>query len=295
MVELEMSISGKPINLKERSGEFGNTPIIDAIISNNKILAKEYINQADLEALNMADLQPQCLNTPLILAIKMGWEDIAIDLIKKGVNIHLTAADGFTALHYACLTRQDAVITALLAKGAKPDLQTEFKATARDYYLYNFSSLDNEGSYRIMQGTRPILQHGHPPLADIRHIIHYPSNFPHQKPLNQKIIKALGSKEELSENFRKRLEETRKKMINHQLDVILSWGPCSKLQSELQVEFDEIFSKKYNDLLERFGASYPIKLLKEEALSVAKEELIQKKLHDLRNLKESKDSFKLKR
>lgn len=99
-----------------------NTLLHDLILSNSIDSAKHVIAQ-DMTAndgitiINHRSLE----NTPLMLALKTGAIEIALAILDHGkVDVHQTDCRGLTALHWACMLRQDAVISRLLDKGANP-------------------------------------------------------------------------------------------------------------------------------------------------------------------------------
>jgi hypothetical protein len=58
-------------------------------------------------------------NTPLMMAMSAGHPGIATMLIQKGADLNLTNQYGFTALHYAKITKSEYLIDFLLGQGAK--------------------------------------------------------------------------------------------------------------------------------------------------------------------------------
>jgi len=56
--------------------------------------------------------------TPLMIAAKHGWEDVALKLLKAGASLdHLSKAGKNTILHFACSGGSLNLVKALLAKG----------------------------------------------------------------------------------------------------------------------------------------------------------------------------------
>lgn len=103
-----------------------NTLLHDLILENNVELAKKVIAE-DMQAkdgvtiINILALE----NSPLMLAAKTGAIEIALAILQhEKVNVHEVDSRGLTALHWACMFRQDTLIQALLDKGANPLHQT---------------------------------------------------------------------------------------------------------------------------------------------------------------------------
>jgi len=132
----------------KRSGEFNNTPLIEAIAYDdideaNRILNKypehaKYINLHD-EAKHSG-----CGNSALQLAVMRGHIDLAKRLLKLGADAATTNADNSTALHYVCLFRDNELIKIMQKKmGDKIFNETLNKPnkdghSPKDLYLYNF-------------------------------------------------------------------------------------------------------------------------------------------------------------
>lgn len=83
-----------------------------------------------------------CLNTPLVLAVKKGLKDTAIALIHAGADLNIACKDGLTALHWACILRQNDIISELLEQGADPTLTSQYGFNAYQYYNYNIHLMD---------------------------------------------------------------------------------------------------------------------------------------------------------
>jgi ankyrin repeat protein len=161
-------IQSKQLACRDKT-QFANTPILEAIASRDKTKVEDYIERADIPTLEMADQQKDSQNNALILAIKQGWNDIAVKLINKGVSVHHQAADDFTALHYAALTGQDDVISALISKGADLKKLNKYNATALDYYLLcTTSEFEQIGKYTT--GGVPCKTSSSSMTRDLRHL-----------------------------------------------------------------------------------------------------------------------------
>lgn len=102
----------------------------------NKLRAANRLLNLDTEhvAINLADEWPTCQNTPLILAAKINADTILKQLIDGGADLDRQDYRGYTALHYACLYRNDAAITMLLDAGASVYLRDAFDKLPQDYY-----------------------------------------------------------------------------------------------------------------------------------------------------------------
>ena len=67
--------------------------------------------------------------TVLHLAIERGFEDIALELLKAGADVHTKDAKGWTALHWACCKGFKEVVQMLINKGSKLDERDKFGQT----------------------------------------------------------------------------------------------------------------------------------------------------------------------
>ena len=67
--------------------------------------------------------------TVLHLAIERGFEDIALELLKAGADVHTKDAIGWTALHWACCKGFKEVVEMLINKGSKVDERDMFGQT----------------------------------------------------------------------------------------------------------------------------------------------------------------------
>lgn len=85
-------------------------------------------------ALNLADCWPTSRSTPLLLAAKIGATSMMLELIERGADVNATDYRGFTALHYACMLRDNEAIEALLSAGAVTDSQDIFGEFPIKYY-----------------------------------------------------------------------------------------------------------------------------------------------------------------
>ncbi len=99
-----------------------NTILHDAIINDDLELALHVITQDSSAFDGQSIINNRSLgNTALLLALKTGSMTIAEALLRyPAIDIHITDERGLTALHWACMLRQDRIITPLLDKGADP-------------------------------------------------------------------------------------------------------------------------------------------------------------------------------
>jgi hypothetical protein len=103
-----------------------NTLLHDLILENNVARAKAVIDEDQHAADGLTIINQKALgNTPLLLALKTGAIEIALAILEHNkINVSDVDSRGLTALHWACMLRQDAVIQQLLEKGADPLHQT---------------------------------------------------------------------------------------------------------------------------------------------------------------------------
>jgi hypothetical protein len=101
-----------------------NTALHDAIINNNTALATRYVTldkEGFVEDGRSIINERSGGNTPLLLALKRGDIETALAILAHPhVDVSLPDSNNLTALHWACMLRQDEVIHALIAKGANP-------------------------------------------------------------------------------------------------------------------------------------------------------------------------------
>lgn len=123
--------------------KMGNTQLTAAIAYGNKAEVNKLIAALpDMDPMiNQADTHPDCNNTPLMFAIKKGWEDTALALIKKGADNHTSVA-GHTCLHYACMVGMEEVIKELVSRGANINAKNAYGALPLDYYCYSVNGID---------------------------------------------------------------------------------------------------------------------------------------------------------
>ena len=66
---------------------------------------------------------------PLIGTIEEGHEDVALELLSVGVDIHVKDEDGRTALHWACEKGLEEVVETLISLGSQVDERDMFGLT----------------------------------------------------------------------------------------------------------------------------------------------------------------------
>lgn len=139
---------------KDHRTRHHNTFLLQAIAWNRKTAALKLIKlDKDRLSLNLKDEWPTCQNTPIILAAKINDIDIVEHLILAGANINEQDYRGFTALHYACLYRNNAMIIKLLAAGADITLTNAFGHLAHDYYKMEIDLEDLRYRYGYSGGA----------------------------------------------------------------------------------------------------------------------------------------------
>lgn len=131
---------------------FKNTPILYAIATGKvnlaHLLAEEMMKRGGdvASTLDQTDgWSEECGNTPLSLAIKMGYEDLALTLLNSGlINIKHQFPNNYSYLHFAGIFRMDFVETKLVELGIDTTLKNKFGITAAEYRAYQFTDLDFE-------------------------------------------------------------------------------------------------------------------------------------------------------
>src|SRR3990167_4144653 len=114
------------------------------------------------ENLFLPDTFESSLSTPLILASKVGNNQVAmllIGLCKEEGNLNLADYKGNTALHYASLMRNNALIEALLLSGADPNIKNEAGLSAFEYYHFNIYPQDLEYRYGVCRRDPNLMWH----------------------------------------------------------------------------------------------------------------------------------------
>jgi hypothetical protein len=103
-----------------------NSILHDAIVDNDIATAIHVILQDAAASDGQTIINKTSLgNTALLLALKRGLVQVASSLLQHAaVDIHLADTRGLSALHWACMLRQNQLIEALLDKGADPQRVT---------------------------------------------------------------------------------------------------------------------------------------------------------------------------
>jgi len=150
-------------DLSLRFGYPGNTPLLLAILYQQQypqLDLAEFIvsNDKRKASINLTDTMPIATNPPLILALKSGMYDLALQLLLAGADPNQPSGQqNFTPLHWACAllgTTYQAgqpcpqekklveVIYLLLEKGAEIDAKNEFGHTPLDLLSYRVEEKD---------------------------------------------------------------------------------------------------------------------------------------------------------
>ncbi len=143
--------SDHPDDVLDRQLSFGrdqrsrhhNTYLLLALAWNQQKAASRLLMlDTEKAALNLADEWPTCLNTPLILAAKIHATNLVQQLIQLGAEVDHQDYRGYTALHYACLLRDEASIVCLLEAGASTHIKNAFGHLPADYYAMTIVPAD---------------------------------------------------------------------------------------------------------------------------------------------------------
>jgi ankyrin repeat protein len=132
-----------------QTDNYGNTPLLMAIMSREREYARSLINQgADLNNKNKVEL------SPLHIAAFLNDKEVAKDLLGKGAEIDITGNSGYTPLHIASLMNNIEVAKDLLIMGAKTRIKTDQKLTPRTIAkIQNNKEMDKliakHGSYNL--------------------------------------------------------------------------------------------------------------------------------------------------
>jgi ankyrin repeat protein len=70
-----------------------------------------------------------------------------LDLLLKSENINTQCQQGFTALHWAAMARDEKMIKKLLSLGADPSITNIYNRTPVDYYQYQINLSDFKDSF----------------------------------------------------------------------------------------------------------------------------------------------------
>ncbi len=128
----------------------GNTPLLWGVASSSEDFVLRFLESFDSTHINMKSKCVLFLNTPLILSMAKGWAHTATErvdsqpqaliaqkLLEKRAAVDATDKHRRTALHYACLHRNEDAINALLNANADLSAQDENGHTPLDYCCFN--------------------------------------------------------------------------------------------------------------------------------------------------------------
>lgn len=145
---LSEALKAPSISQCKLDGEFKNSYLIHFIANNDEDAAIQLLRRSDLSSfINAQDGQTDCRNSALLLAIKRGFYDLAIQLIKQGADVSLVDAEGANAFHYACYLRHDALLKALCESNSFKThkhrcLEQTISISIRDSEQYPLTPLD---------------------------------------------------------------------------------------------------------------------------------------------------------
>lgn len=117
-----------------RDNKHGNSYLTYAIVWGKTDAAIDILTTCHKQGLDYKDTFESSRSTALILCAKTGLNDVAMLLIGLGADVNQKDYRGFTALHYACLYRNNNLICALLAAGALTTEKNIFGKYPLDYY-----------------------------------------------------------------------------------------------------------------------------------------------------------------
>lgn len=138
-----------------------NSPLLTAIAMHDRNLAAFYIAEINengkaevLATLSQKDTGIECQNTPIVLALKKGMNEIALMLIKSGADVNMLCRNDESALHWACMLRENEVVSALLEHEAFTDIRNSYGHTPFDYYQYQIRYIDVTNPFTTYPATR---------------------------------------------------------------------------------------------------------------------------------------------
>lgn len=138
---------------KDHHTRHHNTYLLQAIAWNRRNAAIQLIKlDKNGISLNLKDDWPTCKNSPIILAAKINATDVIQQLLFAGVNVNEQDYRGFSALHYACLYRNENAIKLLINANANLQLTDAFCNKPFDYYCMEFSEKDLQYRYGYKNG-----------------------------------------------------------------------------------------------------------------------------------------------
>lgn len=114
--DFETLINQQPNLINTREILSGNTPLLTTVERRDVQWTNlMLVRGADANLGNNQGIRP------LIRAVQLGWQPGVTILLARGARVNDSANDGQTALHYAVLRRDIALVRALIAAGANPD------------------------------------------------------------------------------------------------------------------------------------------------------------------------------
>ncbi len=142
-----------PIFNKDYRTRHHNTYLLQALAWNRLNAALNLLElDKNKESLDLKDDWMTCLNTPLILAAKINAEKVVEKLLFLGANVHAQDYRGYTALHYACMLRNDKIIKSLIAAKANIQMMDAFGRRPCDYYRMKMTKEDLQYRYGKVRG-----------------------------------------------------------------------------------------------------------------------------------------------
>ena len=81
---------------------------------------------ADMNEVFLVDELLHACSSLLMVAVEEGHEDIALELLAAGADVHVKDRDGCTALHRACGKGLEEVVEALIAQGCRVEEEDRY-------------------------------------------------------------------------------------------------------------------------------------------------------------------------
>jgi hypothetical protein len=163
-----------------------NNSVHNAVLANDiKTVERILESKSSLDAYLLLSVTSK-LNTPLILALKLGQTEMALLLLKYPMDIHATDCRGLSALDWACILRCDEVIKEILQRkfdfGEIEDIdELPLDSFASVLYAENFGSfnsflefIDKNKTDYFSENDKPLTAlgfNGREILADIKYFM----------------------------------------------------------------------------------------------------------------------------
>ncbi|WP_298623271.1 ankyrin repeat domain-containing protein [uncultured Legionella sp.] len=111
---------------------------LEAITQKCKVFNETLFNEIlqTSKQINILFLPARFNNSPLSAAVFNCEKEKVAALIKDGNSINAACSEGFTALHWACMRRDETLISELMSHGADPNVKNKDGKTPLDYYRY---------------------------------------------------------------------------------------------------------------------------------------------------------------